>query len=122
MLSTRPQGRERIALYQRAQFGLLSVVMRRPKLLAEAAALLKSAAEWLKDERAQIPEEDIKRALGLIRQQLRAGIQDRGLRMDLAAVALQVKAARKRTVRAAFEALLRQGPESVPHLCGRSAP
>ena len=109
VLSTRPQGREWIALYERAQFGLLSVVMRRPKLLAEATALLKSAAEWFNDEGAQIPEEDIKRALGLI-QQLRAGIQDRGLRIDLAAVAVQVKAARKRTVRAAFEALLRQGP------------
>ena len=109
MLSKRAQGREWIALYERAQFGLVAAILKKPKLLTQAAALLKSATGWLQDEGAQIPQHDIRRALDLI-EQLRSVIKDRGLRRDLSAVTKQVKAARGRTVREAFSALLRVGP------------
>lgn len=109
VLSTRPQGREWIALYERAQFGVLAAVLRKPKLAAEAAALLGLAAKLLRDLPAKIKEEDIQRALGLIHT-LRAEVKDSTLRKDLAAVEQQVRAVRGRTVRAASEALLRNAP------------
>jgi hypothetical protein len=121
VLSTRPPGREWIALYERTQFGLLSVVMRKPRLFAEASALLKASSEWIKDENSKIPDVDIERALGLVNR-LMAVTKDKDLRRDLAAVAVQVKAARGRTVRAAFEALLRHGPGERPASSGKKNP
>lgn len=109
LLSKRPQGREWIALYERAQFGLLAAVMKKPKLLAQAGALLRSATGWLKDEETRIPDADVDSALSLIRT-LSAATKDRSLQQDLAAVTSQVKAARGRTVRETIERLLRTGP------------
>lgn len=108
-LSRRPAGREWIALYERAQFGVLAALLSKPKLADQAGTLLESVGELIRDEQALIPDEHVKRGLEVIRQ-LRAQCKDPGLRRDLAAIESQLRAVRGRTVGKALQALLRSAP------------
>jgi hypothetical protein len=107
LLAKTPAGREWIALYERSQFPLLTLLMRKPKLAAQAAELLKSSAEWLAQDDASIPDAAIDQALQSINA-LRSMTKKTGLRRDLTAVAAQLMHIKGHTVRTAIDSLLRK--------------
>jgi hypothetical protein len=109
LLATTASGREWVALFERVQFPLLSVMLRAPKLTESASELLKRLADWVMEEDARLDEADLRRAQQLIRQ-LAAGTKGRALRADLAAVSRQLSKLAGRTAQAVVANLLRERP------------
>jgi murein tripeptide amidase MpaA len=109
LLATTAAGREWVALFERVQFPLLSVILRVPKLRESASELLKKLTDWVMKEDARLDEADLRRAEQLI-QQLAAGTKDRALRTDLAAVSSHLSKAAGQQARAVVANLVRRRP------------
>lgn len=118
LLATTAAGREWVALFERVQFPLLSVMLRAPKLTESASELLKRLADWVMEENSTLDEADLQRARQLIRQ-LDAGTKDRALRADLAAVSKYLSKLAGRTAQAVVSNLLRERPEIAGKLTNK---
>jgi hypothetical protein len=109
LLATTAAGREWVALFERVQFPLLSVMLRNPKLTESASELLKRLADWVTKENAKLDQADLRRAQQLIRQ-LAAGTKSRALRADLAAVTKHLSKLAGRAAQAVVANLMRERP------------
>ncbi|HWM65160.1 MAG TPA: M14 family zinc carboxypeptidase [Steroidobacteraceae bacterium] len=112
LLATTAAGREWVALFERVQFPLLSVVLKAPKLLESASELLRSLTDWVMKDDVKLDQVDLRRAQQLIRQ-LAAGTKDRALRADLAAVSTHLSKVAGRPAQAVVAHLLRHRPATA---------
>jgi len=110
LLATTAAGRAWIELFERVQFRLLSALLRKPKLLAEAIRLLKTAAQLITEEQSVFTPADATAAQQFV-QKLQSSTKDRTVQTDLAAVSLQLAQMGGRTSRKVIESLLRQKPK-----------
>ena len=67
LLATTEAGRAWVALFERAQLPLLTTLMEDEKLSAQAAELVKSAAELTKSDRKRLRDESIDAAIQVVR-------------------------------------------------------
>jgi hypothetical protein len=109
LLATTVAGREWIALFERAQFALLSAAVRDAKLLAEAGELIRAAARLVGDKDAVFDEADSKRASSLLKK-LRVKVKTPALQSDLDAVGARIEQLSGRRTQQVIESLMRQKP------------
>lgn len=109
LLATTVAGREWIALFERAQFALLSAAVRDATLLAEAGELIRAAARLVRDKDAVFDEADSKRASSLLKK-LRVKVKTPALQSDLDAVGARIEQLSGRRTQQVIESLMRQKP------------
>jgi len=109
LLATTPSGLEWIALFERAQVALLTAVLRDPKLMQEAADVIRAAARAIADEGSTFKEADAARAARFIRV-LKTKTKIRSLQADLGAVIAQVEKMAGRSMQEVIASLLRRKP------------
>ena len=109
LLATTVAGREWIALFERAQFALLSAAVRDANLLAEAGELIRAAARLVGNKDAVFDEADSKRASSLLKK-LRVKVKIPALQSDLDAVAARIEQLSGRRTEQVIESLMRQKP------------
>jgi len=109
VLASTAAGREWIALFERAQFAVLSVLMRDPMLLTTAGELIQRIASTVNESDAVFEEADARRASALLKK-LRSRVKVAALQRDLDAVVRHIDHLAGRTVQQAIESLLRQRP------------
>jgi hypothetical protein len=108
-LASSRAGREWIDLYDRVQFPLLSIVMRKPKLTRQATALFAVAAEALASRDAGVPDDLLRRAAQLLGG-LTSSVADKTLKKDLLILERVLNAAKGGTLAALVKELTRRGP------------
>ncbi len=109
LASTEP-GREWIALFERVQFSLISVVMADERLGKEAAGLLTSAGELVEDDARVLDRRLADRTIAFLRRAER-GALSRDQRADLAAVRRRLDELAGRPSGEVLASLMAQGPE-----------
>lgn len=109
LLASTAAGREWIALFERAQFALLSSAMRDAKLLATAGDLIQLMARAVDDQDAVFAEADAKRANALLKK-LRAKLKIRALKDDLDAIGERIEQLSGRRMQQVVESLMRHKP------------
>ena len=108
-MSSSRAGREWIELYQRVEFPLLSIVMRKPKLARQATALSTVAGEALASGEVRLTEDLLRQAAELMRG-ITSSVTDKTLKKDLLALKRVLNAAKGRTLAALVKDLTRHGP------------
>lgn len=116
LLATTAAGREWIALFERAQFALLSAAMRDAKLLADSGEVIRVAARSAGNRKAVFGEADSRRAISLLKS-LRAKVKIPALQRDLDAVGARIGQLTGRRVQQVIESLMKNKPGT-----GRKAP
>jgi hypothetical protein len=109
LLASTPAGREWIALFERAQFALLSAALRDAKLMAAAGELMQITARSVGDEDALLDAADAKRAVAVLKK-LRAKLKIAALKADLDAIAERIEQLGGRRMQQAVESLMRHKP------------
>ena len=109
LLATTAAGREWIALFERAQFALLSSAMRDANLLAAAGEVIRTAARSVGDKGAVFNEADSTRASALLKK-LRVKVKLRALQQDLDAVGARIQQLSGKRMQQVIESLMRQKP------------
>jgi murein tripeptide amidase MpaA len=109
LLASTPAGREWIALFERAQFALLSSALRDAQLLAAAGELVQLMARSASDEDAVFAEADAKRASAVLKK-LRAKVKIHALKDDLDAIGQRIEQVIGRRMQQVIESLMRQKP------------
>ena len=109
LLATTAAGRDWIALFERVQLPLASMVLRNSKLREVAAELLQTAAHMVGTEEATLGEAEAARASRFVRQ-LHSMSKSRTLRSDLNAVRERIDQMSGRRMRGVFESLMRHRP------------
>jgi murein tripeptide amidase MpaA len=109
LLATTAAGREWIALFERAQFALLSATLRDANLLAATGEVLRVAVRSASDKGAVVGEADSQKAISLL-EKLRAKVKIRALKRDLDAVAARLEQLRGRRTQQVIESLMRHEP------------
>jgi murein tripeptide amidase MpaA len=111
LLATTDAGRAWIALFERAQVPLLASLMSNEKLAAQAAELIKTAAELAKSDRKRVKDADIDAGIQLVRAL--AKVPEAGdVRGDLKAVDGRLDAMRGLTMSRAVALLMAEPPGS----------
>jgi hypothetical protein len=109
LLATTAAGREWIALFERAQFTLLSSAMRDANLLEAAGEVIRTAARSVGDKEAVFSDADSKRASALLKK-LRVRVKLRALQQDLDAVGARIQQLSGKRMQQVIESLMRQKP------------
>jgi len=109
LLATTAAGREWIALFERAQFPLLTLALADARLARAASQLLKAAARVVAREDAAFSSADAKRAVQFL-EALRSKSKDRTLRSDLDAVIARIGQVSGRCAREVVESLMSHKP------------
>jgi murein tripeptide amidase MpaA len=109
LLATTAGGREWIALFERAQFALLSSAVRDANLLAAAGEVIRATARSVGDKDAVFGEADSKRASSLLKK-LRVKVKIRALQSDLDAVGARIEQLSGRRMQQVIESLMRHKP------------
>ena len=109
LLASTAAGREWIALFERAQFALLSTAVRDEQLMVAVGELIQVAARSATDEDAVFTGADAKRASAVLRK-LRAKLKIRALKEDLDAISQRIEQESGRRFRQVIESLMRQKP------------
>ena len=113
LLATTEAGRAWVALFERAQLPLLTTLMEDEKLSAQAAELVKSAAELTKSDRKRLPDESIDAAVQVVRALAKAPAA-KDVRTDLRAVERRLEAMRGLTMGRAIQLLMAEPPDGKP--------
>jgi murein tripeptide amidase MpaA len=109
LLATTAAGREWIALFERAQFALLSAAVRDENLLTDAGELIQAAARLVSDKDAVFEEADSKRASSLLKK-LRVKVKMPAFQSDLDAVGVRIEQLSGGRTQQVIESLMRQKP------------
>lgn len=109
LLATTAAGREWIALFERAQFSLLSLVMRDRSMLVRASNLILTAARLVDEKEAVFSEADSKQAILLLKN-LRAKVKTTELQNDLDAVSARIAQVSGQRMQQVVESMMRQKP------------
>ena len=109
LLASTAAGREWIALFERAQFGMLSSALRDPKLLAAAGELIQLMAGSSAGHDAVFSEADAKRAHAVLKK-LRTKLKIRALQADLDAIGHRIDQVSGRRIQQVVESLMRHKP------------
>lgn len=109
LLSSTAAGREWIALFERAQFALMSALMRDARLLAVAGDLLQTLAPTVGETDAVFEEADARRASDLLKS-LRAKVKVPALQHDLDVVERRIDQLAGRSMQQVIESLMRRKP------------
>jgi Zinc carboxypeptidase len=113
LLASTAAGRDWIALFERAQFGMLSSALRDAKLLAAVGELIRLMARSVGDHDAVFAEADAKRANAVLKK-LRAKIKIKTLQGDLDAIGQRIDQLSGRRVQQVIESLMRHKPGKAP--------
>ena len=108
-MSSSRAGREWIELYERVEFPLLSIVMRKPKLARQATALCTFAGEALASGEVRLTEDLLRQAAELMRG-ITSSVTNKTLKKDLLALKRVLNAAKGKTLAALVKDLTRHGP------------
>ena len=109
LLASTAAGREWIALFERAQFVLLSAVTRDAKLLKAAGDLLQQIAPSVGTADAMFAEADAQRASALLKK-LRAKVKIPALQRDMEVVGQRINQLGGRSMQQVIESLMRHKP------------
>jgi hypothetical protein len=109
LLATTDAGRAWIALFERIQQPLTGQLLADERLLPEAAALIKRAAELTKDDQLQLADNEVEDGLRLLRALARRSDSPE-VRRDLRAAERQLGALRGAPMATAIETLMSQPP------------
>lgn len=109
-LATTAGGREWIALFERLQLPLLTMVVRDRRLRRAAADIIAAAGTTVVEEDAVLDRETVGEAVSVLRE-METGIVSREVRTGLRVVARQLQRAEGRTVGETLRDLMSQGPD-----------
>ncbi|MFO1361360.1 MAG: M14 family zinc carboxypeptidase [Burkholderiales bacterium] len=109
LLATTAAGREWIALFERAQFAVLSAAVRDANVVAAAGELIRVAARSVRSKNAVFGEADGKRASALLKA-LRGRVKNRELQRDLDAVGARIEQLAGRRMQQVIESLMKSRP------------
>ncbi len=121
LLATTPAGREWIALFERAQFGLLSTALRDAQLMGSVGELVQLLARTVGDEDAVFTPADAKRASAVLRK-LKGKLKIRALKGDLEAIGQRIEQVSGRRMQQVVESLMRQKPGAAKKAPGVKKP